>query len=42
MPMMRELVSASAAVQFVKGISAAVMFVAVYAYWRWLPQPHSF
>jgi hypothetical protein len=37
---MHELVSASAAaVQFLKGISIAVVFIAVYWYWRWVPQP---
>ena len=43
MLVMRELVSASAAaVHFLKGIGIAVMFIAIYSYWRWLPQPHSF
>jgi hypothetical protein len=41
---MHESISASAfaASQFLKGIVIAVVFVAVYVYWRWLPQPHSF
>jgi hypothetical protein len=39
----QKLVSASAAaVQFFKGIGIAAMFIAVYSYWRWLPQPHAF
>ena len=41
---MQDLVSGSAAatIQFLKGVGAAVVFIAVYAYWRWLSQPHSF
>ena len=40
---MQDLVSGSAAtIQFLKGVGAAVVFIAVYSYWRWLPQPHSF
>jgi hypothetical protein len=40
---MHELVSAAAATaQFFKGIGMAVMFIAIYWYWRWLPQPHFF
>ena len=43
MSVMHELVSAfAAAVQLLKGMGTAIVFVAVYAYWRWLPQPHSF
>ena len=40
----RDLVSGSAdaTIQFLKGVGAAVVFIAVYGYWRWLPQPHSF
>jgi hypothetical protein len=34
--------SVGAAIQSLKGISTAIVFVAVYMYWRWLPQPHSF
>ena len=39
-----ELVSAFAAgtVQLLKGVGTAIVFIAVYGYWRWLPQPHSF
>jgi hypothetical protein len=42
--LMQDLVSGSAAatIQFLKGVGAAVVFIAVYSYWRWLPQPHSF
>jgi hypothetical protein len=29
-------------IQFLKGLGAAVLFIAVYSYWRWLPQPHAF
>ena len=32
----------AATIQFLKGLGAAVVFIAVYRYWRWLPQPHSF
>jgi hypothetical protein len=40
---MHELVLAAAAtIQFLKGVSTAIAFIAVYWYWRWLPQPHSF
>jgi len=41
---MRDLVSGSVAatIQFLRGLGAAVVFIAVYTYWRWLPQPHSF
>jgi hypothetical protein len=41
---MHDLVSGSAAstIQFLKGVGAAVVFIVVYSYWRWLPQPHSF
>ena len=41
---MHDLVSGSAAatIQFLKGVGTAVVFIAVYSYWRWLPQPHSF
>jgi len=41
---MQYLVSGSAAatIQFLKGVGTAVVFIAVYSYWRWLPQPHSF
>jgi len=43
MLVMHERVSASAsAVQFLKGIVIAIMFIAVYWYLRWWPQPHSF
>lgn len=43
MLVMGDLVSASAAaVQFFKGIGIAVMFIAVYWYLRWWPQPHVF
>jgi hypothetical protein len=41
---MHDLVSGSAAatIQLLKGVGAAVVFIVVYSYWRWLPQPHSF
>jgi len=40
---MQYLVSASAAtIQYLKWVGTAVVFIAVYAYWRLLPQPHSF
>jgi len=41
---MQDLISGSAAatIQFLKGVGVAVVFIAVYSYWRWLPQPHSF
>jgi hypothetical protein len=34
--------STAATIQFLKGVGAAAVFIAVYAYWRWLPQPHAF
>jgi hypothetical protein len=41
---MRNPVSASAAraIQRMKALSIAVVFIAAYTYLRWLPQPHSF
>jgi len=29
-------------VQALLGIGTAIVFVAVYVYWRYLPQPHAF
>jgi hypothetical protein len=34
--------SAITAAQFLKGAIAAIAFIAVYAYWHWLPRPHAF
>jgi hypothetical protein len=41
---MQYLVSASAAatIQLLERAGTTVVFIAVYWYWRWLPQPHSF
>ena len=40
---MHGLVTASAAAtfHFLKEVRIAIVFIAVYMYWRWLPQPHS-
>jgi hypothetical protein len=36
------LATLGATLQFLKATSIAVVFVATYFYWRWLPQPHAF